>query len=631
MRPRLAHLFTASQWRDRWPLRDALPAPGAWHPYPTVVERAAWEAVPAERRDPVVSRAQAIAGTPWPALPATLFAEFRRVGDRERFQRPHFERRDRLATLTLAECLSGRGSFVDEVVDGIWAICEETTWCLPAHSFSPRLPGTPLPDVDYPVVDLFAAETGALLAWTSYLLAPELERELQVVVDRIRHEARRRLLVPYRCSDDWHWLRGHGPGQAPNNWNPWIHSNLLVVTLLLEDDVQVRASLVARILRGLDDFLDGYGEDGGCDEGVSYWWRAGASLFECLETLHSASGGRWDGFQLPVVREIGAYLHRMHIGGPWYVNFADGAPLLSEGGELLHRFARRVGDRDMTAHALAMRSSPARGEASIGRRLPELFDAEYAEAPAEEPPLVRDSWLPSIQVLTCRHAAGRTEGLFLAAKGGSNGESHNHNDVGTFVVALDGEPVLIDAGVGVYTRQTFGPDRYQIWTMQSAYHSLPLVDGHQQAPGGEHRARDVRCGIGDDATWLRLDIGPAYPPAAGVLRWLRTLRLERAGEGRVVVDDECELDHEPGELALHLLSWAAPDASEPGRLVYGGRGRSLSVAYDGDALAASTEQIEIDDARLSAAWGESIHRTVLRVREPSATGRWTLHMTPMDP
>jgi hypothetical protein len=628
MRPRLAHLFAASQWRDRWPLRDALAAPGAWHPHPTVAERTAWDAVPERHRDPVVSRARAAAGTPWPALPATLYAEFRRVGDRERFQRPYFERRDRVATLTLAECLTGRGGFLDELVDGVWAICEESTWCLPAHSFSLRLPETPLPDVEFPVVDLFAAETGALLAWTSYLLAPVLDRELRVVLDRIRHETNRRLLVPYRCNDDWHWLRGHGPGQGPNNWNPWIHSNLLTITLLLEDDVHVRASLVARILRGLDHFLDGYGEDGGCDEGVGYWWRAGASLFECLETLHGASAGRWDGFQVPVVREIGAYLHRMHIGGPWYVNFADGSPRLAEGGELLYRFGRRVGDREMIAHALAMRSATPPAEASIGRRLPALLDSEYERAPAEDPPHVRDSWLPSIQVLVCRTAAGRERGLFLAAKGGDNGESHNHNDVGTFVVALDGEPVLIDAGVGVYTRQTFGPDRYQIWTMQSAYHNLPLVNGHQQAPGREHRARDVQCGIGDDATWLRMDIGPAYPPAAGVRRWLRTLRLERAGDGQVLLQDEYDLEHEPGDLALHLLSWTGPDASVPGRLVYRGRGRSLNVAYDAGVLAPSTEQIEIDDARLSAAWGGSIHRTVLRAREPSATGGWTLRMTP---
>src|SRR5262249_42033917 len=138
MRPRLAHLFADTRRRGTWRLLDALPAPGAWHPYPTVAERAPWEAVPARRRDPVVSEARRAAGGPWPALPAAVYADFRRNGDRERYQRPYFARRDRLATLTLAECLTGSGDHLDDVVDGIWTICEETTWCVPAHNFSLR-------------------------------------------------------------------------------------------------------------------------------------------------------------------------------------------------------------------------------------------------------------------------------------------------------------------------------------------------------------------------------------------------------------------------------------------------------------------------------------------------------------
>ena len=54
--------------------------------------------------------------------------------------------------------------------------------------------------------------------------------------------------------------------------------------------------------------------------------------------------------------------------------------------------------------------------------------------------------------------------MFVAAKGGFNNESHNHNDVGTFSLYVNTIPVIIDAGVGTYTKQTFGKDRYTIWT-----------------------------------------------------------------------------------------------------------------------------------------------------------------------
>ena len=82
-------------------------------------------------------------------------------------------------------------------------------------------------------------------------------------------------------------------------------------------------------------------------------------------------------------------------------------------------------------------------------------------------------------------------GLTLAVKGGHNGEHHNHNDVGSFVVASDGVPVIVDAGRPTYTAQTFGPDRYAIWTMQSGWHNVPVIGGREQLPGAAHAARDV--------------------------------------------------------------------------------------------------------------------------------------------
>lgn len=48
-------------------------------------------------------------------------------------------------------------------------------------------------------------------------------------------------------------------------------------------------------------------------------------------------------------------------------------------------------------------------------------------------------------------------GVVFLAKGGHNDEEHNHNDVGSFSIALDGDPLVVDAGVNTHTAQTFGP------------------------------------------------------------------------------------------------------------------------------------------------------------------------------
>lgn len=609
---RLQDLFLRGRIRSR------LLPPGEWRPYPGAEERELWRRLDGERGRRLRERAEGHLGRSWPELPATLYAEFRRDGNRTRYQSRYYERRTALADLALAECVEADGRFLDDAVNGIWAICEESTWCVPAHE---RSVGR-LSDPRRPWIDLFGAETGALLAWVGYLLEPVLEREFPEVPERIRYEVRRRLLEPYRCDDDWHWLRGRD-GRGPNNWNPWIHSNLLVAALLVEDDVELRASLVARMVRGIDAFWAGYAGDGGCDEGASYWWRAAASLLDCLELLRSASAGRLDGFDLPRLREMARFFHHMHVHADWYVNFGDAPARILHSGEPLYRYGALLHDPEIQEHALAMRAveTGAERDHDLTRRLAALFDDEYWSAPAPSAaPRVRDSWYEGIQVLTARQEAGESRGLFLAAKAGDNGASHNHNDVGSFIVAVDGFPVLIDVGPETYTARTFGPDRYRIWPMRSAFHNLPLIDGREQEAGVEHGARSVRHEIGDAASRLTMDIAPAYPEAAGVRRWERRLALDRAGEGQILVEDEYELERAPEELALHLMSWPAPEHPEPGRLRYPSRWRSLYLEYDPALLSVRIERIDLDDPRLTSVWGDAVHRTVLEVTAPPPPG-----------
>jgi hypothetical protein len=606
----------------------------AWRPYPTADDRAGWEGLAGETRAGLIATAEARLGMAWPELPATLFLEFVRDGNRRRFESHYFARRHALVELVLGECAEGRGRFLDEIINGIWAICEESSWCIPAHSFAPRFapvvppngryPSAGLPDTTYPVVDLFAAETGAVLAWTHHLVGERLAALLPVAVDRLEREVRDRVLAPYREIDDWWWL-GKRADQPVNNWNPWIHSNILAANLLLERDPELRERTVQRAIEGLDIFLAGYHSDGGCDEGTSYWGHAGGSLFDCLDLLASASDGKLDAFDLPLVREIGRYIYRAHIAEDWYVNFADGAARVAINAPLVYGYGRRIGDRALMAQGAAAQHVDTRGEWRGGEfeRILRQLHAPVPEAERDAAmPLVREAWLDGIQVLTARERAGEATGLFLAAKGGHNAESHNHNDIGSFVIALDGRPVAIDVGVGVYTRQTFSADRYTIWTMQSGYHNLPVVNGYEQRAGREFAAREVVATQDDAAAELALDIAGAYPQEAGIRRWRRVLRLERGEAARVVLDDEYDLETQPTSLALHLMLADEADVSTPGVIRCAAPTRPLVIGYDPSVFSAAVESVVIDDARLEPVWGECVYRLVLTARVGEARGGW---------
>ena len=127
----------------------------------------------------------------------------------------------------------------------------------------------------------------------------------------------------------------------------------------------------------------------------------------------------------------------------------------------------------------------------------------------ERPVATRDIYYPS-----CGLFIARDDRFVVAAKAGDNGDGHNHNDVGSVTVYKDGRPLLIDVGVETYTAKTFSPERYDIWTMQSAFHNLPTFDGVQQCAGAAFAARDVAVDLGEQVAAIGMDIAGAYPPEA---------------------------------------------------------------------------------------------------------------------
>ena len=136
-----------------------------FRPFPVLEDRQPWEALPSDARAALVEKGATQLQKPWDVLPATLFLEFQRDGNRSRYEAVRDRRRQKLQDLVIAECLEGKGRFLDEIANGVWLTCEESFWGVPAHLGAQKA-GVGLPDVSEPIVDLFAAETASLLAWT---------------------------------------------------------------------------------------------------------------------------------------------------------------------------------------------------------------------------------------------------------------------------------------------------------------------------------------------------------------------------------------------------------------------------------------------------------------------------------
>lgn len=582
-----------------------------FRPYPRITERAAWQALPLALREETIARGEAYLGYQWPSLPATLFMDFRRTGNRSRYEKKHFARRKALWCLVAAECVEGKGRFLDAIADGIWQLCEESFWGIPAHNYGP----SSLPDVQAPSIDLFAGETAGLLALTYYLLGPVLEGFEPLLCRRIEYETERRIFRPF-C-DQTHPWQGLDHPEPVNNWNPWCNYNCLAAFLLVEKDQQKRIEAVAKILRSLDRFLSFYGDDGGCDEGPGYWFQAAGSLFDSLELLAAATSGKINVFRRKLIKEMGRYLVLVHIAGKYFVNFADANPEIAIDSSLVWAYGEKTADESLKALAASSRKAKLDAGGLVAhsyplRHLRYLFTYSQMDA-AAEPPYLGDVWLSDLQVMAAREQPGSSRGLYLAAKGGHNAESHNHNDVGQFLVYLDGKPVLIDPGVEEYTARTFNSHRYEIWTMQSAYHNLPTINGCMQEAGGNYRATAASYNAQGEQTVFTMNLEAAYPERAGLVRYERSLRLVRTAPPFVEVTDDIQLQKGQNTIIFNYLTPLVPRQEADGRVVlFDAAGPFADLLFCGMDCQFTSHAIKLADEGLKKVWGEKIHRLQLR-------------------
>jgi hypothetical protein len=188
--------------------------------------------------------------------------------------------------------------------------------------------------------------------------------------------------------------------------------------------------------------------------------------------------------------------------------------------------------------------------------------------------------------------------------------------------------------VGVYTRQTFGPERYEIWTMQSSWHNVPEVDAVPQSAGHQYAGRLVQGVLAPGAAELSLDLARAYPADSGISSWRRTIRLDRGSSdgGKVVIKDAWNISHPPERIVLHLITARPPlPAAVPGRLVIPapdstdpGAGKDgavgLAIDYPQADFDAHIEEHPVDDPQLAVTWGPNIYRITLAATQPASQG-----------
>lgn len=563
----------------------------------------------------------------WQINYATDYMAYTRTGDRKAMEEKQKANNIALSELVLAELAEGKGRFIDPILNGIWMECERTSWVLGAHLHR-QVGGGDFPDYHQQIIDLGSGEVAGMLAWTYYLLGDEIRKANPMIADRLRDELHRRITVPYMTRDKEWWLALDIPkGAIVNNWNPWCNHNVLQTMLLIGEPDSILREATWRSMRSVDQFIHYVKSDGACEEGPSYWGHAAGKLFDYLDLLRKATGGKVDIFDDPQIRAMGEYIMRSHIGNSWVVNFADATAQYQDNlSTLMYRYGTAISSPELQAFAQQMAEGRKRiitGGTDMYRTLEGMRVKEEVQRDnvpctkdVQRRKCTKDIWYPETEV--CYMRAGE---WFVASKGGHNHESHNHNDVGTCIIYKNAQPVLIDAGVGTYTKQTFSNERYQIWTMQSGYHNLPTINGVDQHDGAEYRAKDIIYNTRAHA--ISYDIADAYPKEAGIKTWRRGYAVSKDG---VTISDRSATDAAPTKpTILHWMTATEPTV-ENGKIRIPVGNESCTMTYDARQWEVSIEPIELTDPRLSKVWGERIYRINMTNKNTSKCQNYSIHI-----
>lgn len=584
------------KYESEYFLSEALVSREEFHPLPKRGERALWDNVDEEVRSYYMARAEELLEKPVPQLTASDYMEYCENGNRTHFENKYHARRCGLRNMMIAECCENKGRFYRKILDYTYAVCDEFSWVVPAHNnHTPEKPGKEcLPEsVEPDYVDLFAAETASVLTWVYYFFEEDFDKTCRVINERIRHEVRKRILQPFLRGEMMLWMGYHG--RKVNNWVPWILSNCIPAAAVFAEGHE-KVLLMQRFLAVLDRFASEYKPDGGCDEGPHYWNAAGAALFDALQMLYAVTNGKINLYDDELVKNIGEYIVHAHLFDNVFINFADGAPMADVSAGVTYRYGKCIGSRVLTsfgAELFRKGKQPEENRFFVYRTIKNALEfREIKNAAASYEP-EKQTYLSYLQVCASRDAES---GLSVACKGGHNDESHNHNDIGTFMVYKNKKPIIIDPGCETYTAKTFSPERYTIWTMQSWYHNLPVIGGCMQREGEPYRAENVNCKFREDGFDFSLNVEHAYPKEAGVEVFERDIHAAYGTDGFLEVSDKICLK-EAKDIQFYLTFADKPEMSGGVLCV-----NDAGIVFDHADYTVQIEAVPLTDKKMIADW-----------------------------
>jgi hypothetical protein len=443
------------------------------------------------------------------------------------------KRAEGLAKVTWAECLQNEGKYTRMVEEGLRDIINQKSWV------SPR--------VDYDFKNYNGVEYSVEL--TSSLYAHTIAQTLYMMGDKISPQLRKQAmdaLYTRIFNPIHHKFKTQNNNKenhfliANNNWNHVCLAGLVGAALTVIEDKHERAVFTYIGEYYSRNGLAGFNDDGYCVEGVIYYNYGFGHYILLRESIWQATGGKIDLFDDPKVQKIANYAPNLEIINGVYPAISD----CREGAkpdEAMMIYLNRSLALGITQYdTLTNKSGTSDNRKSVMMAFPNSSSKSQPKKNVEKGESNIRSFFEQTGVLVCRPLPGSSANIGVALKGGNNGESHNHNDIGSYTIVQGKQIMAGDPGVIPYASNIFDPQyRYTYKTVGSYGHPVPLVAGKPQRPGTQAEAKTVRTDFKLQKDNITLDIASAYD-VQGLKKLERTMDYDRSAAGSITFTDYFE-------------------------------------------------------------------------------------------
>jgi len=549
-----------------------------------------------------------------PKMTDDLYLEFSRNGNRTHWQSANAKYNSRLRTLVLAECIENKGKYLPQIEKLIKHFCDKKTWLMPAHDNRQR--NFYQKQID---IDLGSAMFGWDLATIDTMLDDKLSSQIKKV---IRENLEKRIYTPFKGmvtanrKKNW-WLT------TTNNWNAVCLAGVIGSALPIIESPERRAFFITAAEKYINNFLAGFTPDGNCSEGMAYWNYGFGHFIMLSETIARATAGKLRLMDKSEAKQPALYGFKAEIQNGIYPAFADCSVNAKPDANLLHYInnyyqlgLRKFDDIDYDARG------------NIYYLMLFVLSDKMVEPGKKKltfkPNLLR-TWFPDAGIYIGRQKIQKSASpkFGVACKGGHNQEHHNHNDVGTFMVVLDDNPVLCDPGAEVYTARTFSKDRYKSNVLNSYGHPVPVIAGKLQQTGQSSQGKILKKSFNKDQDRVVIDIKSAYS-VPSLKKLEREFVYSRKDGGSLIVTDTVEFKKpETYEMALITLgNWLKND---DGSLFVYNLDKAVNVTVDAEGKSCEIRSKLIKENVRTKSLPTRIG---IKLKEPVKSAKFAIKITP---